>query len=200
MPHRQLVLLLSYPAVLFLLLSFSGERQLGGRALLSAVPFVWLWAAATIARTWPKRWPTAIACGALLATLVASIATYPDYISYFNAFVGGSREGYRYTSTSDVDIGQDLVQLADYLEAEGAETLQLLYFGSVDPALYGIDFEIPEGKLEPGLFAVSVSLYRTGYPMYDEGELRLVGPVDVKDVGDPIARIGGSIHVYRIAP
>ena len=70
----------------------------------------------------------------------------------------------------------------------------------MDPALYGIDFEIPEGKLEPGLLAVSVSLYRTAYTMYDDGALRLVGPVEVKGVGDPIARIGGSIHVYRIEP
>lgn len=199
-PRHELVLLLAYPVALFVLLSLSSGRQLGGRALLSAVPLVWLWAAATIARTWPLRWPAAVAGAALLGTLVASVWTYPNYLSYFNAFFGGSEEGYRYTSDANVDIGQDLVLLAKYLEEEGTESVQLLYFGSVDPALYGIDFEIPEDRLKPGLFAVSVSLYRMGYPMYDEGALRLVGPVEPVGIGDPIAKIGGSIHVYRVGP
>jgi hypothetical protein len=76
--------------------------------------------------------------------------------------------------------------------------VQLLYFGSVDPALYGIDFEVPEGRLEPGLLAVSVSLYHMSYPMYDRGVLKRVGPVEGVGRWDPIAQIGGSIHVYRI--
>jgi len=200
LPWRELVLLLAYPLALFLLLSASGGRQLGGRALLSATPLVWLWAAATVARTWPLRWPAALAGAALLGTFAASVWTYPNYLFYFNAFVGGSEEGYRYTSGANIDIGQDLVLLAKYLEEERTESVQLLYFGSVDPALYGIDFEIPEAQLKPGLFAVSVSLYHTGYPMYQDGELHVVGPVEPVGIGDPIAKIGGSIHVYRVGP
>ena len=200
LPLREGVLLLAYPVSLFVLLSLSAGRQLGARALLSAVPLVWLWAGASIARTWPRRWPAALAATALAATVVASVWTYPDYLSYFNVFAGGSQQGYRYASDANVDIGQDLVQLATYLEEEGATGVQLLYFGSVDPALYGIDYEIPEAQLKPGLFAVSVSLYRMSYTMFDHGQLRRVGPVEVRGIGDPIARIGGSIHVYRVGP
>ena len=76
--------------------------------------------------------------------------------------------------------------------------MQLLYFGSVDPALYGIDYEIPTDGLKPGLLAVSVSLYRTAYTAFDHGALRIVGPVQVVGLGEPIARLGGSIHVYRV--
>ncbi len=200
LPGRELVLLLSYPVALFVLLSLSPGRQLGGRALLSAVPLVWLWVAASVARSRPLRWPTAVAGAALLATLVASVWTDPNYLSYFNVFVGGSQQGYRYASDANVDIGQDLPLLARYLDGEQTESVQLLYFGSVDPALYGIDFEIPGSQLKPGLFAVSVSLYRMGYPMYDDGALRVVGPVTPTGVGEPIATIGGSIHVYRVGP
>jgi hypothetical protein len=200
LPWRETVLLLAYPVTLFLLLSLSGGRQLGGRALLSAVPLVWLWAAATVARTWPLRWPAAAAGAALLATFAASVGTHPNYLPYSNAFFGGSEEGYRYASGANVDIGQDLILLAKYLEEERAESVQLLYFGSVDPALYGIDFEIPEARLKPGLLAVSVSLYHTGYPMYEDGELHVVGPVRPVGIGEPVARIGGSIHVYRVGP
>jgi len=200
LPWHEIVLLLVYPVTLFLLLSLADGRQLGGRALLSAVPPVWLWAAVTVARTWPLRWPSAAAGAALFGAFAASVWSYPNYLSYFNAFVGGSDEGYRYASGANIDIGQDLVLLAKYLEAERAESVQLLYFGSVDPALYGIDFEIPEGRLKPGLFAVSVSLYHMGYPMYGGGELHIVGPVAPVGIGDPIAKIGGSIHVYRVGP
>ena len=62
------------------------------------------------------------------------------------------------------------------------------------------DFEIAETPLKPGLLAVSVSLYHMSYPMYDDGALRLVGPVEVQGLGEPIAKLGGSIHVYRVAP
>jgi hypothetical protein len=200
LPARECVLLLLYPATLFVVLSLSPNRQLGGRALLTAVPLVWLWAASSIARSAPARWPGVLAGAALAGTLSASLATYPNYLSYFNVFFGGSEAGYRYASDANVDIGQDLVLLARYLAAERAESVQLLYFGSVDPAIYGIDFEVPDYELEPGLFAVSVSLYRMGYPMYDHGQLHIVGPVDPARLGEPAASIGGSIHVYRIGP
>jgi len=200
LPARETLLLLAYPITLFAVLSLGSQRQLGGRALLSAAPLVWLWAASSIARAAPARWPVALGGAALAATLLAAAATYPNYLSYSNAFFGGSRGTYRYASESDVDIGQDLVLLARFLAAEHAEKVQLLYFGSVDPAIYGIDFEVPGSRLEPGLLAVSVSLYHMGYPMYDHGELRPVGPVEPVGLGEPIATIGGSIHVYRVGP
>ena len=156
-----------------------------------------LWIAATIARSGQRRWPVIAAAAALVWVLAVSISSHPDYLSYFNAFVGGSEQGYRHASDANVDIGQDLVQLAVYLEEEGAETVQLLYFGSVDPALYGIDYVIPDGSLAPGFFAVSVSLYHLSYPMFDHGELRRVGPAVVTGLGAPVS-IGGSIHVYRV--
>jgi hypothetical protein len=198
LPGRELALLAAYPLLLFAVLSLGRGRQLGARALLSAAPLVQLWAAATIARAWPRRWPLAVAGSALLWTLAVSLRSHPDYLSYFNPFVGGPERGYLYASEANVDIGQDLVQLADYLQREGVAKIQLLYFGSVDPALYGIDYEVPSGSLHPGLLAVSVSLYRMAYPMYDHGRLRIVGPVAI--AGEPVASIGGSIHVYRIPP
>lgn len=197
---RESVLLLAYPATLFVVLSLSSGRQLGARALLSAAPLVWIWAAATVAQAGSRRWPAAVMGAALLATGTASVWTYPNYLSYFNVLAGGPEAGYRYASGANVDIGQDLPGLAAFLESQSVERVQLLYYGSVDPALYGIDYEIPDGPLHPGLFAVSVSLYRTGYPMYDAGQLRIVGPVEPVGLGKPIANIGGSIHVYRVLP
>jgi hypothetical protein len=196
-PGRELILLASYPLLLLLVLSLGEGRQLGARSLLSAAPLVQLWVAVTLARSGPRRWPVAAGGVVLVSLLAISLRAHPDYLAYFNAFVGGSRRGYLYASEANLDLGQDLLRLAEYLEAEGAESVQLLYFGSVDPALYGIQYEVPKGPPRPGLVAVSVSLYRMAYPVYDHGELRLVGPVTV-GTAEPIASIGGSIHVYRV--
>jgi hypothetical protein len=198
LPREEAALLLAYPVTLFLLLSLSPGRQLGLRALLSATPLVWVWVGAQVARAWPVRWPAFVAGGAVAATCLASIWIWPDYLAFFNGFAGGRDAGYRYTSDANVDIGQDLPGLAAFLEDAGAERVQLLYFGSVDPALYGIDYRVPGRRLEGGWLAVSVSLYHMRYPMYDHGGLRPVGPVDAAALGEPEAIIGGSIHVYRV--
>ncbi len=199
LPRREVLLLLAYPVLLFGLLSFSGNRQLGARALLSAVPLVQLWVAVLWVGFWPERW-RATATGLTLACAIAiSAHAYPHYLSYFNPLVGGSDEGYRVASDANVDIGQDLPGLARYLDEKDVGTVQLLYFGSVDPALYGIDYKVPSGyELEPGFVVISVSLYRMGYQVYDHGQLRRMGPVDVSALGEPVASIGGSIHVYRM--
>lgn len=198
-PGRDAVLLLGFPALLFVLLSASSGRQLGSRALLPAAPLVWVMVAASIARC-ELSWMRGAAAAALLGTFASSLLAYPDHLAYFNALAGGTKQGWRHASESNVDIGQDLVKLARFLDTQPGQPVQLFYFGSVDPALYGIDYRVPVDRLEPGLLAISVSLYRMAYPMFDHGVLRRVGPIDPAPLGEPIARIGGSIHVYRIGP
>jgi len=119
-------------------------------------------------------------------------------LTYFNQAVGGASRGYRYASGSNLDWGQDLQGLKNFMQAEGVQKIQLLYFGSVDPAIYGIDYEVPRGLIQPGLLAVSVSLYHLPYAMYDHGLFRQVGPVDRDRLGTPIHTVGNTIHVYRI--
>lgn len=197
LPRRETVFLLAYPLILFLTLSLGDRRQLGARALLSAVPLVQLWVAVTLARSLPRARVAPICAGLLLWLAAVALRAHPDHLAYFNGFAGGAEQGYRYASDANIDVGQDLPRLAQYLEREGVDEVQLLYFGSVDPALYGIEYVIPNAPvLQPGLLAVSVSLYHLAYPMYDHGELRRVGPVELP--GEQFDSIGGSIHLYRI--
>jgi len=199
LPARELAVLLAYPTVLFVFLSLGDRRQLGARALLSAVPLVQLAVAATLAAALPRRRAAALSAAALAALAVVSVRAHPHPLAYFNAFVGGSEQGWRHASDANLDIGQDLVALKAYLEEQGIDRIQLLYFGSVDPALYGIDYVVPKaGEVAPGPLAVSVSLYRMGYPTYDHGRLTAVGPVSLPL--EPVASLGGSLHVYEIPP
>ncbi len=192
--------LLLYPAVLFVMLSLGDHRQLGLRALLPAAPLVWLWVAVTLARSMDTRWVRRLVAALLVGGGVSSAMAYPDYLSYFNLAVGGSSGGFRHASDSNLDWGQDLPGLRRFLESTGERRIQLLYFGSVDPALYGLDYEVPRQRPRPGLLAVSVTLYHTHYPLYDHGRLISMGPFDMsrKPFGEPVADIAGSIHVYRV--
>jgi hypothetical protein len=197
---RELVLLLFFPVSFFLMLSLADQRQLGMRALLTVAPLWWLWVAATLARTLSGLRQGTVVAVLLAWTVLETGLAHPDYLSYFNQTIGGSEKGYRYATGSNSDWGQDLVGLRRYQEQQGDEPLQLLYFGSVAPAIYDIDYVIPGTSLEPGLLAVSTTLYQRRYHMFERGRLRAVGPIDpvAAGLGDPVARIGDSIHVYRI--
>ncbi len=199
--RAETALVLAFPVLLFVALTVSGNRQLGLRALLSGLPFlcVFVGAAWSIATTSSRR--PMVAGALVVGSLLTAGMAYPDYLAHFNSFAGGRDGGYRHASDANIDIGQDLVGLAAYLDEVDAETVQLFYFGSVDPALYGIDYRVPEDyRLEPGYLAISVSLYRMSYDVYDHGVLRKVGPVDLSSLGEPVASIGGSIHVYHLKP
>jgi hypothetical protein len=70
-----------------------------------------------------------------------SIAARPRYLSYFNFIAGGSSGGYRHLVDSNIDVGQDLIELQRWLAAhEGRDRLPvfLSYFGPADPVHHGI--------------------------------------------------------------
>jgi hypothetical protein len=89
---------------------------------------------------------------------VAVIRVHPDYLAYFNAAAGGEDGGHRLLLDSNLDWGQDLYRLPAALDRLGyAGKIGLLYFGHVDPALYGIRHEIIPKFPVTGVLAVSVN-------------------------------------------
>ena len=79
--------------------------------------------------------------GALAWVVAASLWIWPNYLAYHNEWIGGPSNGYRWLSDSNLDWGQDLKQLKRYMDARGIERIRLAYFGTADPAHYGIDYE-----------------------------------------------------------
>ena len=64
--------------------------------------------------------------------------------------IGGSRNGYKYLVQSNLDWGQDLKGLGEYLERNGIDRVQLGYYGSADARHYGIDYDyLPSVGLAP---------------------------------------------------
>ena len=115
----------------------------------------------------------------LLSLCIESVRIWPDYLVYFNAIAGGPASGYRHLVDSSLDWGQDLPALARWLrrEAEGRRErvpVYFSYFGSGDPAHYGIDAaqlysyqdwrrERPLHRLTGGTYCISATMLQSLY-------------------------------------
>ena len=95
--------------------------------------------------------------------LISTICIYPHYLSYFNEFVGGPGNAYHYFVESNIDWGQDLFYLRDYLHQNNIENIKLSYWGFPTtlqaplPDYYDISYQELECGPAEGPIAISVT-------------------------------------------
>ena len=132
-------LFLAIPAVGFFAGYSLTADNLGVRYLIPCFPFFFIFTsrlAPALAKS--GRWAKG-AVAALLIWQAAEFASiWPDHLSYFNQIAGGSRNGLEWLDDSNLDWGQGLIQLREYLAANRVSEYRFCYFGSGDPAYYGI--------------------------------------------------------------
>jgi hypothetical protein len=129
------------------------------------------------------------------------------HISYFNELSGGPLRGHQQLVDSNLDWGQDLPALAQWLASHQVkEPVNLCYFGTADPRFHGIRFvnlflgyvyarEVPlAGVNRPGLVAISGTNLRGVY--YTE-EGRAPWREFLRDA-ELVGRAGYSIFIYRL--
>jgi hypothetical protein len=197
--------------------------DLGVRYVLPVLPFLFVGAGRLAPLLEGRRRGALIATcllsGALFWNLVETLSTWPHYISYFNEAAGGPAGGHRYLIDSNLDWGQDLLELRRWLDAHPQQQpVALAYFGTVDPHIAGIAYRLPPrdprvvaedlrlpGELDglrPGTYAISVN-FAQGLPHRVLAESGDVVPADQDAFGyfravRPSARVGGSIWIYRL--
>jgi hypothetical protein len=142
-PRR--LLALGLPALVLALLvlaaSMYNPHNIGVRHVLPAIPLMIVLAAGAAGPARGLRGRALSAAALALALLGAAESAWraPHRLSFFNLAAGGGPEpGLRILDESNVDWGQDLVALARVLRQERVRQVALLYFGSADPAAYGI--------------------------------------------------------------
>lgn len=203
---RQRGLMIWLPAGLYFLLALQSSLNIGYRHLLPMLPFLYLLVGG-LGRRWANHW---FVRSLFLAFLLATLSIHPHYLSYFNWLAGGPQNGYNVLLDSNIDWGQDLLRLRDWLAENEVEQVKLAWFGTADPAYYAIDYQPLPGlprhfdlwwqeplpfnptNPEPGLYAISVS---------NLWELpRVADKVVFAWFRDrqPTARIGYSIFIYRV--
>ncbi len=128
-------------ALMFIYLSFFSTIHIGFRYLLPVYPLV-LVLLGNYGEALRQIAVVRIAGGFLvLWTIAGSLWIWPDYLAYFNEIAGGPRNGYHWLGDSNLDWGQDLKGVKQFMDRRGIQRVQLSYFGTADPAYYGIDYE-----------------------------------------------------------
>jgi hypothetical protein len=94
------------------------------------------------------RW---LVVGVLVLHTLPSVWAAPGgYLSYFNALAGGRLGGHRVLLDSNLDWGQDLPRLAEWMRLHGVASVGLAYHGSDNPDRFGIRHEdLPGSHLYP---------------------------------------------------
>jgi Dolichyl-phosphate-mannose-protein mannosyltransferase len=203
---REAVFLLA-PVILFFAVTTQSNLAIGVRHILPVYPFLFILASRLATVQFRPRWLAPLLVGApVVFTGISSVRTAPHQLAYFNEFVGGPDQGYRYLSDSNLDWGQDLKRVKTYMETEKLPIIYLSYFGTAPPSYYGIRYQyVPgTGTLEwpPPSDKVSSSAPR---------KLLAISVYNLQDVSrpydplfrwlwarQPVAKIGYSIFVYDL--
>jgi len=201
--HSLIPSLFVIPPLLYFCVSCFSKVQIGHRHILLLYPFIILGVAVALS-SFEKKWKW-IPCVLLFWLFVESWRTKPHYLAYFNQFIGGPSQGYRYVTDSNVDWGQGLSKLKEVLEPEDQEKgIFLSYFGVADPNAYGLtyidvgsdtitgrkDHREKEG-LNPTKLAISVTNLQATY--YDKKNV-----FDWLKEKTPSHQIAHSLFVYDL--
>jgi len=188
--------------------SIQGNLNIGIRHLLPVFPFTILLVSGAISGLLRKphlKLKCFLLAFLILWQAVSVISVFPHFLAYFNESVGGPESGYKYVVDSNLDWGQDLKGLKNWVEKNGIDTIYLDYFGGGDPQYYlGTKFapwwgsrdpkELPKGSY----LAVSASFLQGGRGTRVSN---FAGPDSYYlwlNKYQPITKIGYSIFIYKI--
>ena len=177
--------------LLFLFFAIPSKYDIGERHILPLYPFALLIAGALWEHVTAHRTARALLLILLCLNAADALRSAPDYLTYFNVLVKPT-SSWRYLTDSNLDWGQGLIALREYESKHPDETLRLAYFGSLNPALYGVRATplAPEdhvtGKVIVGASALS------GQILPDPNSYRWLLPYT------PTQMIDRSMFVYEI--
>lgn len=206
------IFLLLPPVVLFAAHTLWAD-DLGVRYIIPVLPFAYLIAGVGAAWLLQYRpmWTRPLAAVLGLWLVAAAIGIYPDHLAYFNEAAclpgksaqigldGGTRCGPMWLDDSNVDWGQGLKQVKQWIDrnAKGRK-IWLAYFGTFPPQAYGLSAEeigIPQllESPSPGLYIVSAHLVAHAPAL---AGVQHSGAGDWLRDTPPVAIIGHSFYVY----
>ena len=194
---------IALPVMLMFFVSTRQHINIGLRHILPVYPLIFVLIGGLInINISRKRLAGIILTLAMTWSVWTSINIYPYYLAYFNEFIGGPQNGYKYLVDSNLDWGQDLPGLKEYMDRNSIKKIKLSYFGFSDPAYYGINYKylpsysIPEPHIEryyipaEGYFAISATMLQGVY-MQNRDLYKVFRETK------PIDTIGYSIFIYK---
>ena len=202
------------PPLIVLGAAMASNLNIGYRHVLPMLPFLYVLAGSlpnALGRLVGPRAAALVLGAASLLVAAETLAARPYFLPFFNLAAGGATGGLRLLSDSNLDWGQGLPALRRWMDEQRVERINLCYFGTADPAAYGIRFVPLTGSYLlnvpgagsagwparspelPGYVAVSATHLQGTYLYPSQREayafLRRKRPVAVP---------GGSIYVYWV--
>lgn len=163
------------PFILLLIhFSFFSTLDCGVRYLLPVYPLILVWIGRYAGAVQGSRMARIVVSLLVGWVVGASLWVWPHELAYFNELAGGPSQGYHWLGDSNLDWGQDLKGLKRFMSKRGIKRVRLSYFGTADPAHYGIDYEylpsansplrepppLPAGEQRSPIVAISAYQYQ----------------------------------------
>lgn len=186
------------PAVLFFVLTSALAPNLGVRYVLPVFPLFFVFASRIGEMLTRSRAGLAFITVLAVWQVAGTLRVHPDYIAYFNEPSGGPARGYRLLDDSNLDWGQDLKRLGEYLKERQITDVRLCYNSQGHPPYYGISARrILTPQLaqapEPGFYAIAVSCLLRVRGSNEPGKPDL----DWLARYEPVGRVGYSFYLFR---
>lgn len=182
--------------------------NIGFRYILPMLPFLYVVLGQLAVSGYLKRplLKTAVAVTVVMAVL-ASLFAHPYYLAYFNQLAGGSENGWKILADSNVDWGQDIQRLGQYMSEHGIESVNIAAFGQRDLSAYSVTGqdlaqwaaadvaadEFYPAQPAPGTYAISVTELHGVYADDPERYAWFLNR-------EPAAKIGHALFVYEVEP
>lgn len=206
-PNPQTAIFLLIPALGYFAFALTTDINLGYRHLLPILPFLYVFIAANLANLQFTIRNSQFLIFPLLWLLAIALWIHPHYLAFFNALAGGPDGGWRYLVDSNLDWGQDLGNLKEWMGENGVNRVWLSYFGEGRPEYYGISYSgldswpprlmDPEARPfyphdpAPGNYAISATNLQ-GVHFADHDQFAWFRQQE------PRAKIGYSIFIYDV--
>lgn len=190
------------------------DINLGYRHLLPVLPFLAVFTAvvlAWLADCFPQqqRLGQLAIVGLLVWLGISTVWLSPHYLAFFNALAGGATGGWRYLVDSNIDWGQDLGGLKEWMVENEVEQVWLSYFGEGRPSYYDINY-IGLDSFPPRLMNPQA---RPFYPHDPAPGIYAISATNLQGVQfanhdqfawfrnrEPLDKVGYSIFVYEVLP
>ena len=203
--------------------SIRSRLNIGVRHILPTIPFIYALTASQIAvwikgniterisnyrgfwqllgLYWERIKRSALIVLLFFWAILTVLSTYPYFLAYFNEIAGGPDNGHKWVVDSNLDWGQDILRLADYIKNNDIKEIKLDYFSGAPAEYYIKTAKIESYNREmpqKGWLAVSATIYSGACKgdkipcSYNERAYIWL------DQYKPVAKIGYSIFVYKI--
>ncbi len=189
--------------------SLKAHLNIGVRHLLPAFPFTMILVAKGIVfwleNTNFKKLSLTLFSILIFWQTISVLKIFPHFLAYANEIVGGPDNLYLYTVDSNLDWGQDLKRLKEWVEKNKIQKIYLDYFGGGNPKYYlGEKYEGWWGQRNPkelskgSFLAISATSLQGGKGLPAKGFDQPWGYYLWLEGKKPFAKIGYSIFVYYI--